>query len=121
MLNKPGKLNVFRYNFYAMCVFSFLATKLHHLSISSHLSCEKRRPGHFQQGLKGPNFCESLRAQKGCHTIPPRRILTQKGATAANKTFKPTFVGGEPPRKRIRFQGNVSKIEFLEAFSLDDC
>lgn len=51
----------------------------------------------------------------------PRRVLTQKGATAANKTFKSTPVGGSPLREGIRFQWNVSKIEFLEALSLDDC
>lgn len=74
----------------------------------------------FSKALKELNLCESLRAQKGCHTIPPRRILTQKGATAANKTFNPTLVGGGPLREGIRFQGNVSKIEFLEALSVDD-
>lgn len=47
----------------------------------------------------------------------PRRIPTQKGATAANKTFKPTLVEGGPLRGRIRFQGNVFKIEFLDALS----
>lgn len=47
----------------------------------------------------------------------PRRIPTQKGATAANKTFKPTLVEGGPLRGRIRFQGNVFKIELLDALS----
>lgn len=75
----------------------------------------------FREAYRETNLCESVRAQKGCHTIPPRRILTQKGATAANKTFKPTLVGGGPLREGIRFQGNVSKIEFFEALSLDDC
>lgn len=48
----------------------------------------------------------------------PRRILTQKEAMAANKTFKPTLVGGGPLREGIRFQENVFKIELLEALSL---
>lgn len=70
----------------------------------------------FREARNKPNFCESLRAKKGCHTIPQEG--TQKGATAANKTFKQTLVGGGPLREGISFQGNVFKIEFLDALSL---
>lgn len=51
----------------------------------------------------------------------PRRVLSQRGPTAANKTFKPTSVGGGPLRGGIRLQGNVYKIEFFEALSINDC
>lgn len=77
-----------------------------------------RALGHFWERFgKKTYFCESLRAQKGCHTIPLGSILAQKGATAANKTFAPASLGGGPRREGIRFQGNVLKIEFLEALS----
>lgn len=72
----------------------------------------------FNEALREAKpFVKCLRAQKGRHTMPPWRIQAQKGMTAANKTFKPTSVGGGPLKEKIRFSGNVFKIEFLRAFS----
>lgn len=86
--------------------------------LSIYLS-EKRGPGHFQRGFeKNQTFVRVWEHKKDAPHNTPRRILTQKGATAANKTSKPTLVGGGPLREGIRFQGNVFKIEFLEALSL---
>lgn len=119
-LRERGRRNVFSRDSY---VFKHLrSTKLHHLPISIHLSCERRGAGHFQRGFKrGKSFVKCLRAQKGRRTMPPWRIQTQKGMTAANKTFKPTSVGGGPLKEKIRFPGNVFKIEFLQAFSDGAC
>lgn len=95
----------------------FLTNELHHHSTSVHLSRETGALGHFQRGLeKNILLCESESAERVSHNTL-RSVLAQKGATAANKTFAAVSLGGGPWREGIRFQGNVSKIEFLEALS----
>lgn len=51
---QEGKGNVFSLRLVCLCVFSkhFLTTRLHHLSISIHVSARKRGLGHFQGGFK---------------------------------------------------------------------
>lgn len=96
-----------------------LTTKLHHLFLYIY---QLKREGQvtFREALRKEkkNFCESLRAQKGCHTIALEGFWHKRRRRLQIKHSKPTLVGGAPLRERIRFQGNVFKIEFLEALSL---
>lgn len=70
---------------------------------------------------KEPNLCESLRAQNRCHTIQPRRTQHKRGRRLQIKHLNQLWWVVDPWERGIRFQGNVSKIGFLEALSLDDC
>lgn len=85
-------------SFLCVCVFFPVEVLSHHHIIPLVNFCEKRRPAHFQQSLKRTKLLRgSESTERMSHNT--RRILRQKGATAANKTFKTNFGGKWTPER----------------------